>query len=246
MKTKFILIATLSLMALLFVFQKDNVYDKQNYTTQELPYQYSTITQINQTFDMVKVSPENIKNIKFYYTDSNKQPFSTIENLQDSHPNLIFIMNGGIFSKQYKPLGLYIENSKVISELNINQGKGNFYFQPNGIFQINDNSVSIIKTQDYQYSQDISNAIQSGPLLIIDGEINSIFNKDSQNRYIRNGIGIDQFENIFFIISNQPVTFYEFAMFFQEKLNCDQALYLDGAISEMYIPTYRQYTEKKI
>ena len=50
---------------------------------------------------------------------------------------------------------------------------------------------------------------------------------------------------VFFAISNEPVTFYEFVTFFKENLECDNAIYLDGAISEMYVPGYRDKTERE-
>ena len=41
---------------------------------------------------------------------------------------------------------------------------------------------------------------------------------------------------IIFAISNQSVNFYTFAALFNERLNCPNALFLDGAISKMYAP----------
>jgi uncharacterized protein YigE (DUF2233 family) len=37
-----------------------------------------------------------------------------------------------------------------------------------------------------------------------------------------------------FVISNGPVTFYEFAVLFRDGLACDNALFLDGSISALY------------
>jgi uncharacterized protein YigE (DUF2233 family) len=38
------------------------------------------------------------------------------------------------------------------------------------------------------------------------------------------------------VISNAPVTFYEFAMYFRDQLHCQDALYLDGAVSSLFHP----------
>jgi uncharacterized protein YigE (DUF2233 family) len=39
-----------------------------------------------------------------------------------------------------------------------------------------------------------------------------------------------------FVISGAPVTFYRFARFFIDQLQCRDALYLDGSISSLYAP----------
>jgi uncharacterized protein YigE (DUF2233 family) len=37
-----------------------------------------------------------------------------------------------------------------------------------------------------------------------------------------------------FVMSEQPVTFHEFAAYFRDQLKCQDALYLDGSISSLY------------
>jgi uncharacterized protein YigE (DUF2233 family) len=39
-----------------------------------------------------------------------------------------------------------------------------------------------------------------------------------------------------FVISDESVTFFEFAGYFRDRLHCKEALYLDGTISGMYSP----------
>ena len=41
---------------------------------------------------------------------------------------------------------------------------------------------------------------------------------------------------VVFAISNEPVTFYEFASLFRDALHCDNALFLDGSVSALYAP----------
>jgi uncharacterized protein YigE (DUF2233 family) len=41
---------------------------------------------------------------------------------------------------------------------------------------------------------------------------------------------------IVFSISTKPVTFHEMAKYFKDELECENALYLDGAISQIYWP----------
>lgn len=55
----------------------------------------------------------------------------------------------------------------------------------------------------------------------------------STSRLTRNGVGISK-NTILFVISEQPVNFYEFAVFFRDELHCQDALYLDGVVSSLY------------
>jgi uncharacterized protein YigE (DUF2233 family) len=57
---------------------------------------------------------------------------------------------------------------------------------------------------------------------------------------IRNGVGIADANKIVFAISNEPVTFMEFAKLFRDHLHCSDALYLDGSISSIYAPSVRR------
>jgi uncharacterized protein YigE (DUF2233 family) len=41
---------------------------------------------------------------------------------------------------------------------------------------------------------------------------------------------------IVFALSDEPVTFYAFASLFRDELHCPDALYLDGTISEFFVP----------
>ena len=64
--------------------------------------------------------------------------------------------------------------------------------------------------------------------------INPQFSTDSNNRRIRSGIGVISTDHVVFAISRDPVTFHEFALFFQNELTCHDALYLDGEVSKFY------------
>jgi len=39
---------------------------------------------------------------------------------------------------------------------------------------------------------------------------------------------------ILFVISEQPINFSEYAAFFRDELQCQDALYLDGVVSSLY------------
>jgi uncharacterized protein YigE (DUF2233 family) len=179
-------------------------------------------------------------NIEFFWKNENGELFGSIGNLKDwvekKGHKLVFAMNGGIYTESRNPLGLFIQNGKTIKGLNTTTGYGNFYLQPNGVFYLTTDNVAGIKnTNGFKNDGQVKYATQSGPMLIIDGKINPIFVKDSQSRYIRNGVGVLPGNKVMFAISTDPVNFWELADFFQ-KSGCINALYLDGYVSRMYLP----------
>ncbi|MEP3216665.1 MAG: phosphodiester glycosidase family protein [Gilvibacter sp.] len=149
---------------------------------------------------------------------------------------LIFAMNGGMFHPDYSPVGLYIENNQELKKINISSGGGNFNLKPNGVFALyNDNTGMICTSETFADDPNIKYATQSGPMLLIDGKFHPAFNKGSANLNIRNGVGILPDGNIVFAISKGFINFYDFALFFK-NLGCKNALYLDGAVSQVQYP----------
>jgi len=73
---------------------------------------------------------------------------------------------------------------------------------------------------------------------VIDGKINGVFDKNAQNRYIRNGVGIKR-DNTLVFLSGRKVNFYDFADFFLKE-GCVRALYLDGFVSRALYPDSNQ------
>ncbi|MCP4443298.1 MAG: hypothetical protein GY810_30725 [Aureispira sp.] len=179
--------------------------------------------------------------IQMHWKDKNEEGYENFNHLKDAlakeGKNLIFAMNGGMFNKDQSPTGLYIENGEILSKLDTQtQGYGNFYIQPNGIFYLTkDKKAKICKTTDFRPSTDILFATQSGPMLLINGKIHKALTKGSKNIHIRNGVGLLPNGNLVFGISKQKINFYDFASFFKD-LGCQNALYLDGFVSKMYLP----------
>ncbi len=166
---------------------------------------------------------------------------NTFRQVLEEEPKAEFLMNAGMFHENYQPVGLLIKNGILISKIDTTSTPkyGNFYVQPNGILFIDKfNSPFILTTRQFLNSNylisDIKIATQSGPMLIIDSKINTQFIEKSENRKIRNGVGINKKGEIFFVISEKEVTFYELSSLFKEQLNCVNALYLDGEISRIY------------
>ena len=79
-------------------------------------------------------------------------------------------------------------------------------------------------------------AIQSGPLLLLDGKRHPAFQEGSANKKHRNGVGVDADGKLVFAMTGkgQAVNFWDFAGLFL-KLGCKDALFLDGDISQMVV-----------
>jgi uncharacterized protein YigE (DUF2233 family) len=180
------------------------------------------------------------EDIKFYYKNEQQINFKSIGNLKNwleaKQKKLVFAMNGGMYKQDNTTQGLFIENKKIITPLDTMNGEGNFYLKPNGVFYISvDNLPTICSSTNFKHTGNIKYATQSGPLLLIDGQIHSAFNATSTNLNIRNGLGILPNNQVVFAMSKKEINFYEFASYFK-KLGCLNALYLDGLVSRMYLP----------
>lgn len=161
--------------------------------------------------------------------------------LGDKGERLAFAMNAGMYHKDYSPVGLYIENGEQRKKLNTRRGPGNFHLLPNGVFYVGKNGAGVLDTRRFQRFRDsVIHATQSGPMLVVDGRIHPKFRPDSESHKIRNGVGACSRGTIKFAISNSPVTFHAFAKLFKDRLNCRNALFLDGSISSMYAPSIKR------
>ena len=185
------------------------------------------------------VNPKK-QNLEFFWKNERGEHFKNAENLiswlKSKNKKLLFSTNGGMYKKDNSPQGLYVENTITKSEIDALNGNGNFYLKPNGVFYLTTEKNPIIcKTEDFVNNGMIKYATQSGPMLVIDGEIHTAFKKNSTNLNIRNGVGILPNNQIIFAISKKEINFYDFAEYFK-KLGCKNALYLDGFVSRTYLP----------
>src|ERR1043166_3572109 len=176
--------------------------------------------------------------LEIFLRDEQGKPFNRFDRIAASlagrNLQLRFAMNAGMYQTDFSPLGLLVQDGKEISPLNVRNGTGNFYMKPNGVFFVSASGPRIVATREYTgLAQDVRLATQSGPLLVRNGVINAAFDPASTSRFVRNGVGISH-DAVFFVISEEPVTFYELAIYFRDELKCPDALYLDGAVSSLY------------
>lgn len=148
-----------------------------------------------------------------------------------------FAMNAGMFNEEGRPIGLAIVNGRQLHAINLRDGGGNFHLKPNGVFLVRrDGRAAIVTSEAFKPSPGIDFATQSGPMLVIDGQIHPRFDADGQSRFIRNGVGIAPDGRPRFVISNEVVSFGKLARFFRDGLHARDALYFDGSVSSLWDP----------
>lgn len=179
------------------------------------------------------------------WTDPLGKPLSDFGGLQkqltSEGKTIHFATNAGIYERGPKPCGLTISASKELVPLNLADGFGNFFLKPNGVFYLDATAGPGIVTSTEYPTLNLRPRIanQSGPILLRKGVIHPAFQVSSPNKRQRSAIGIvAATKEIVFVMSDREdrlkgrVTFHQLSRFFLH-LGCQDALYLDGDISQM-------------
>lgn len=191
----------------------------------------------NEMYHTSIFNPKKV-DIQLYYKDSAGAFLHDFTSLQTyvalQKKELIFATNAGMFHRSHAPVGLFVQKGNTVASLNFGDDRGNFYLKPNGVFYLTKKGeAKVVETEKYDSKIAVEFATQSGPMLVIDGVIHKAFMQDSKNLNIRSGVGVLPNGDVVFVLSKQPVNFYDFAAYFI-SLGCVNALYLDGAISQMF------------
>ena len=127
------------------------------------------------------------------------------------------------------------KNGSEKSPLNLADGEGNFFLKPNGVFLVGkDGKAAVMETSAYAAAKpDVAFATQSGPMLVIDGQLHPRFEPNGTSRYISNGVGVRDGNTVVLAISRSEVSFGSFARLFRDALQCRNALFLDGVVSAL-------------
>jgi uncharacterized protein YigE (DUF2233 family) len=163
--------------------------------------------------------------------------YPLITQLWAERHTLLFATNGGMYEADLSPVGLFVSNGIIRKPARTDDGWGNFFLKPNGVFYLKGKTAGVMETQNYLGKAiEPDFATQSGPMLVIDGAIHPKFLAASDSLKIRNGVGVDRDGQVVFVMSNQPVRFYDMAVFFRDHLATPNALFLDGTISSLAEP----------
>ena len=203
-----------------------------------------TVSYMGNNYDIYTFNPQALDiDLLWQHKKENYDNFTNVAKiLKKNHSDLVFACNAGMYNSDKAPQGLFISHGKLevpLDTIKSNPDNLNFYLQPNGVFyKTKEGNLFVLKTDDFTHidPKSVTFATQSGPMLVINNVINNNFSLGSVNKKIRNGVGISDDNQVFFVISNEEVNFFAFARLFQDYLKCPNALYLDGAISESYIP----------
>ena len=185
--------------------------------------------------------------IRLFHSDADGEPyrqFTTLERALDEQAyNLVFAMNGGMNHEDRSPVGFFRDEFGDRATVNTNDGPGNFHLKPNGVFWIARYVAGIHESERYlEIGIDPVYATQSGPMLVIDGELHPGLNPDGTSHRRRNGVGVSEDGlTVYFAISDTAVTFHDFATLFRDEIGVPNALFLDGQVSRIYAPEISRY-----
>lgn len=159
--------------------------------------------------------------------------------VKDSGRLPLMLMNAGIFTTAHTPAGLWVEKGETLAPLNRNQGKGNFHIEPNGVFSVTGGKARVETSAAFQKrGARVDYAVQSGPMLIINGTINKRFVKKLSSPYKRNAVCTTKKGELLFIMTlryqSEWPSFYRLAEALS-AFGCHNALYLDGSISDWFV-----------
>lgn len=207
------------------------------------PNSYATFSYKGVTYGVFRANPADVS---LHWQDENGQAYRGLhalkQALEKQGKRISMLMNAGIYSKNNTPAGLWIEKNMLLSPLNLKHGKGNFHIRPNGVFLLEHKRAKIITTAEYQKGRyHPLYALQSGPMLLLNGKINRRFVKNLSSPYKRNAVCTKKDGTLYFIMTESYQSDSEWPSFYRlgealKSIGCYRALYLDGAISAWYIP----------
>jgi uncharacterized protein YigE (DUF2233 family) len=229
MKNASIILIVYFMVAVKVVFAQPLSSNCADETWAEARYRVCRFDPAKQTIRIYDQAPDGTSFGGFY---------PLVRQLWAERHTLIFAVNGGMYQSDLSPVGLFVRYGVTRNSLRTEDGWGNFFLKPNGVFYLKGGKAGVAETQQF-LTQAIQPdfATQSGPMLVIDGAIHPRFLPDSDSLNIRNGVGVDQNGQVVFVMSNQPVRFYDMATFFRDHLSTPNALFLDGSISSMAEPS---------
>ena len=198
----------------------------------------------NATYDVFVIGCDSIGAANFHTTDNtgHLDEASFFNSL--SGKGVYFAITAGIVDTGCNPAGLLVQDGHEMHPLNMGNGNGNFYLKPNGYLAMDSTGTCTIDISEHYKDQGYMLAVQSGPMLLTNSQVNPAFDMHSKNKSIRCGVGIyreGRTAHLVFIKSLTPVSFYELTALFKDKYKCTDALTLEsGGFCSMHLPTVQK------
>ncbi|MFW7414926.1 phosphodiester glycosidase family protein [Demequina sp. SO4-18] len=154
----------------------------------------------------------------------------------DADPAVAVATNAGIFTPEVEPGGLLVSDGEELVGLNLSDGGGNFHLMPNAVFAVlEDGTATVVDSTAYEPAG-VLHATQSGPALVLDSEVHPEFREGSDNLALRSGVGVSPGGTTVTLAMSWGLTnLWDFATLFRDALGIDDALYLDGQISDLWV-----------
>ncbi|OGV26538.1 MAG: hypothetical protein A3F18_01805 [Legionellales bacterium RIFCSPHIGHO2_12_FULL_37_14] len=140
--------------------------------------------------------------------------------------NATIAINGGFFDANFRPLGLRIHKN-----IKYNSLKPVSWW---GVFYIDNDKADILAQANFPNNKDVTFAIQSGPRLLINGEIPPL--KPGKDE--RTALGVNAQGEVFILVTeHNPISTHELAEIMQKPpISALNALNLDGGSStQLYV-----------
>ena len=200
-------------------------------------------------YRVCEVPPAEVRRLQLVARYGAGRPVRTIARVDSlvraRGERLLFATNAGLYERVDSATGMLVaDGGRTYSRLNRSAGPpnpcsvANFYCPPNGVFFVAGERASVLSTADFARRPASAAApriaAQSGPLLVRRGALARAFPPESRSRVVRNGVGVRADGTVVFAIADTRVTFHHFATAFRDVLRCPDALFLDGAISQLY------------
>lgn len=180
--------------------------------------------------------------LHLFVDDGHGQPVRSLRRAASvvaaSGHRLVFAMNAGIYEPTLAPTGLAIEAGRELAPLEVRDGTGNFYASPNGVFYVTAAGAAIARTTAFATAapKGVRLATQSGPILLEDGAMPAAVVRapsgPSARRLKRNAVCVSH-GTATLVMVDTGVTLHELALYLRDHVGCRDALYLDGAISQL-------------
>lgn len=184
--------------------------------------------------------------VRLYWKDEGGRPFGSLRALDrwltGRGGRLLAATNAGIFYRTREPAGLHVARGATLRPLNpspdpsAGEGRGNFFSQPNGVFYVSRaGTAHIVETSAAAAALPrMREATQSGPLLLRAGTPHPLRGDTSVSR---NAVAVCSAREIALVFAPRGASIRELALFIRDELHCPDALYLDGSISGLWVPS---------